>query len=30
MSAEADAICGAPYGMPSADRVNVPQRIPAP
>jgi putative transposase len=23
MSAEADAICGAPYGMPSADRVNV-------
>jgi putative transposase len=23
MSAEADAICGAPYGMPSPDRVNV-------
>jgi Transposase, Mutator family len=23
MSAEADAVCGAPYGMPSADRVNV-------
>jgi putative transposase len=23
MSAEADAICGAPYGMPSAERVNV-------
>jgi transposase-like protein len=23
MSAEADAVCGAPYGMPSPDRVNV-------
>src|SRR2546423_882255 len=23
MSAEADAICGAPYGMPDPDRVNV-------
>jgi hypothetical protein len=23
MSAEADAICGAPYGMPGPDRVNV-------
>ena len=23
MSAEADAVCGAPYGMPSADRLNV-------
>jgi hypothetical protein len=23
MSAEADAVCGAPYGVPSADRVNV-------
>ena len=23
MSAEADAICSAPYGMPSPDRVNV-------
>jgi transposase-like protein len=23
MSAEADAVCGAPYGLPSADRVNV-------
>lgn len=23
MSAEADAACGAPYGMPSPDRVNV-------
>jgi putative transposase len=24
MSAEADAVCGAPYGMPGPDRVNVP------
>ncbi len=23
MPAEADAVCGAPYGMPSPDRVNV-------
>ena len=23
MSAEADAVCGAPYGMPGPDRVNV-------
>src|ERR1700733_2542702 len=23
MSAEADAVCGAPYGMPSPERVNV-------
>ena len=23
MSAEADAVCGAPYGMPGQDRVNV-------
>jgi putative transposase len=23
MSAEDDAVCGAPYGMPSADRVNI-------
>ena len=23
MPAEADAVCGAPYGVPSADRVNV-------
>jgi transposase-like protein len=26
MSAEADAVCGAPCGMPSADRVNVQNR----
>ena len=23
MSAEADAVCGAPYGLPDPDRVNV-------
>ena len=23
MSAEADAVCGAPYGMPSPERINV-------
>ena len=30
MSAEADAVCGAPYGMPAPDRVERPQRLPAP
>ena len=30
MSAEADAVCGAPYGTSSPDRVNVPQRVPPP
>ena len=30
LSAEADAVCGAEYGYASPDRVNSPQRLPAP
>ena len=30
MSAEADAVCGAAYGERSGERVNHPQRLPAP
>ena len=30
MSAEADAVCGAPYGMPGPGAGQRPQRLPAP